>query len=129
MRPRTGKTSIAPILITGSIITAVTLGVRATMGLFPDAIDQALDVGVGTVGLTVLGVVTVPIGLFVRPLRTQSGPDEAVETVPDDDESLLTTLVRAARQRAVDLGHRAGPIRRAQGRNAVRVRLQPPKTV
>lgn len=53
MHPGTGKTSIAPILITGSIITAPTLGVRATMGLFPDAIDRALDVGIGTVGLTV----------------------------------------------------------------------------
>lgn len=219
MRPETGKTSIAPILITGSIITALTLGVRATMGLFPDAIDQALDVGIGTVGLTValqnlvwglgqplagaiadrfgaartlvvgaiayaggllvmgaangpaglhlgggvivglgmsaasfavvlssmsrlvdpqrrsmalgvatacgslghfvlvpltgavisafgwrsaltvLAVVTVSIGLFVRPLRTQSGPAEAVEAVPDDDESLRTTLARAARHR------------------------------
>ena len=218
MRPGTGKTSIAPILITGSIITALTLGVRATMGLFPDAIDRALDVGIGTVGLTValqnlvwglsqplagtiadrygaartllvgaiayaggllvmgaangpaglhlgggvivglgmsaasfavvlssmsrlvdphrrsmalgvatacgslghfvlvpltgavisafgwrsaltvLAIVTVSIGLFVRPLRTQSGPAEAVEAVPDD-ESLLTTLARAARHR------------------------------
>lgn len=219
MRPGTGQNSIAPILITGSIITALTLGVRATMGLFPDAIDRALDVGVGTVGLTValqnlvwglgqplagavadrfgaartllvgavayaggllvmatangpaglhlgggvivglgmsaasfavvlssmsrlvdpqrrsmalgvatacgslghfvlvpltgavisafgwrsaltvLAVVTVSIGLFVRPLRTQSGPAEAIEAVPDDDESLLTTLARAARHR------------------------------
>jgi len=219
VRPGTGQNSIAPILVTGSIITALTLGVRATMGLFPDAIDRALDVGIGTVGLTValqnlvwglgqplagavadrfgaartllvgavayaggllvmatangpaglhlgggvivglgmsaasfavvlssmsrlvdpqrrsmalgvatacgslghfvlvpltgavisafgwrsaltvLAVVTVSIGLFVRPLRTQSGPAEAIEAVPDDDESLLTTLARAARHR------------------------------
>lgn len=218
MRPGTGKNSIAPILIAGSIITALTLGVRATMALFPDAIDQALGVGIDTVGLTVavqnlvwglgqplagtiadrfgaartlavgaityaggllvmgaangpaglhlgggvivglgmsaasfavvlssmsrlvdpqrrsmalgvatacgslghfvlvpltgaaisafgwrsaltvLAVVTVSIGLFVRPLRSRPGAAEAVETGPDD-ESLVTTLARAARHR------------------------------
>ena len=218
MRSRTGKNSIAPILIAGSIITALTLGVRATMALLPDAIDQALGVGIDTVGLTValqnlvwglgqplagtiadrfgaartlavgaiayaggllvmgaangpaglhlgggvivglgmsaasfavvlssmsrlvdphrrsmalgvatacgslghfvlvpltgavisafgwrsaltvLAVVTVSIGLFVRPLRSRPGAAEAVEAGPDD-ESLLTTLARAARHR------------------------------
>ena len=38
------------IVVAGSIITAVSLGVRATMGLFTDAIDVSLGVGVDTFG-------------------------------------------------------------------------------
>ena len=41
------------VIVAGSIVTAVTLGVRATMGLFPDEIDATLGVGIDTVGLTV----------------------------------------------------------------------------
>ena len=41
------------IVVAGSIITAVSLGVRATMGLFTDAIDVSLGVGVDTFGLTI----------------------------------------------------------------------------
>ncbi len=41
------------IVVAGSIITAVSLGVRATMGLFTDAIDVSLGIGVDTFGLTI----------------------------------------------------------------------------
>ena len=44
---------MAAIVVAGSIITAVSLGVRATMGLFTDAIDVSLGVGVDTFGLTI----------------------------------------------------------------------------
>ena len=44
---------MVPVLVAGSIVTAVTLGVRATMGLFPDEIDTSLGVGIDTIGLTV----------------------------------------------------------------------------
>ncbi len=44
---------MVPVLVAGSIVTAATLGVRATMGLFPDEIDATLGVGIDTVGLTV----------------------------------------------------------------------------
>lgn len=41
------------VVVAGSVVTAITLGVRATMGLFTEAIDAGLGVGVDTVGLTV----------------------------------------------------------------------------
>ncbi|WP_428119523.1 MFS transporter [Candidatus Poriferisodalis sp.] len=53
MHTPTPRSSMVPVLVAGSIVTAVTLGVRATMGLFPDEIDASLGVGIDTVGLTV----------------------------------------------------------------------------
>lgn len=44
---------MATVLVAGSVVTAITLGVRATMGLFPEAIDITLGVGIDTFGLTV----------------------------------------------------------------------------
>ena len=50
---RPARSPMAAIVIAGSIITAISLGVRATMGLFTDEIDMALGVGVDTFGLTI----------------------------------------------------------------------------
>lgn len=50
---RPALSPMAAIIIAGSIITAISLGVRATMGLFTDEIDMALGVGVDTFGLTI----------------------------------------------------------------------------
>ena len=50
---RPARSPMATIVIAGSIITAISLGVRATMGLFTDEIDTALGVGVDTFGLTI----------------------------------------------------------------------------
>ena len=50
---RPARSPMATIVIAGSIITAISLGVRATMGLFTDEIDMALGVGVDTFGLTI----------------------------------------------------------------------------
>ncbi len=50
---RPARSPMATIVIAGSIITAISLGVRATMGLFTDEIDLALGVGVDTFGLTI----------------------------------------------------------------------------
>ena len=50
---RPARSPMATIVVAGSIITAISLGVRATMGLFTDEIDLALGVGVDTFGLTI----------------------------------------------------------------------------
>lgn len=50
---RPARSPMTTIVIAGSIITAISLGVRATMGLFTDEIDGALAVGVDTFGLTI----------------------------------------------------------------------------
>ena len=44
---------MVPVLVAGSIVTAVTLGVRATMGLFGPEIDTGLGVGIDTFALTI----------------------------------------------------------------------------
>lgn len=46
---------MATILVAGSVVTAVTLGVRATMGLFSDDVSTSLAVGIDTFGLTLAG--------------------------------------------------------------------------
>ena len=43
------------IVIAGSIITAITLGVRATMGVFGPEIDTSLGIGIDTFSLTIAG--------------------------------------------------------------------------
>lgn len=50
---RPAHSPMATIVIAGSIITAISLGVRATMGLFTDEVDMALGVGADTFGLTI----------------------------------------------------------------------------
>lgn len=46
---------MAVIVIAGSIITAITLGVRATMGVFGAEVDTAMGVGIDTFSLTIAG--------------------------------------------------------------------------
>jgi len=41
------------VLVTGSVITMVSMGLRSTMGVFLDPVTDALGVGVGTFGLMV----------------------------------------------------------------------------
>ncbi|WP_419839168.1 MFS transporter [Candidatus Poriferisodalis sp.] len=53
MRDTPRHSPMTTIVVAGSIITAVSLGVRATMGLFTDAIDVSLGIGVDTFGLTI----------------------------------------------------------------------------
>ena len=52
-KQRPARSPMTAIVIAGSIITAITLGVRATMGLFTDEIHVSLGVGVDTFGLTI----------------------------------------------------------------------------